>query len=116
MIRKINNAKKTILVDLDGVLNTYTGNYIENYIPPIKDGAKEFLENLSEKYSVNIFTTRKPSIVLKWAKKNKINHLIKDITNTKKPSYIQIDDRCIKFEGNYNKLIEDIENFKVWYK
>ena len=77
MIRKINNAKKTILVDLDGVLNTYTGNYIENYIPPIKDGAKEFLVNLSEKYSVNIFTTRKPSLVLKWAKKNKINNISK---------------------------------------
>ena len=39
--------KKTILIDLDGVLNTYTGPFDPNFIPPIKDGAREFLENLS---------------------------------------------------------------------
>ena len=33
------NFKKTILFDLDGVLNTYDGKYDKNYIPPIKDGA-----------------------------------------------------------------------------
>lgn len=33
---------KTILVDLDGVLNTYDGNYIENQIPPIKKMQKNF--------------------------------------------------------------------------
>ncbi len=33
--------KKTILIDLDGVLNNYT-HYEENNIPSIKDGAKEF--------------------------------------------------------------------------
>ena len=27
--------KKTILIDLDGVLNEYTGNYQADYIPPI---------------------------------------------------------------------------------
>jgi len=37
--------KKTILVDLDGVLNTYTGKFDENFIPPIKDGAFEFIKN-----------------------------------------------------------------------
>lgn len=35
--------KKTILIDLDGVLNTYTGNFDENVIPPIKKGALEFI-------------------------------------------------------------------------
>ncbi len=50
--------KKTILIDLDGVLNTYNGEYDENLIPPIKDGAREFLQNLSANYKVNIFTTR----------------------------------------------------------
>ena len=35
--------RKTILIDLDGVLNEYTGDFDKDYIPPIKDGAKEFL-------------------------------------------------------------------------
>ena len=34
---------KTILLDLDGVLNTYNGKYEENIIPPLKTGAEEFL-------------------------------------------------------------------------
>jgi len=41
--------KYTILIDLDGVLNTYTGGYDEKFIPPLKDGADVFLEKLAEK-------------------------------------------------------------------
>ena len=50
--------KKTILIDLDGVLNTYTGNYDKDYIPPIKDGAFDFLKELSKDYEIKIFSTR----------------------------------------------------------
>jgi len=39
--------KKTIMIDLDGVLNNYT-KYDENVIPEIKDGAKDFLQQLFE--------------------------------------------------------------------
>ena len=41
-----NTFKKTILIDLDGVLNTYTGDFDENIIPPIKEGAYEFIKKL----------------------------------------------------------------------
>ena len=40
--------KKTILFDLDGVLNTYDGKYDKNYIPPIKDGAYKLIQELSQ--------------------------------------------------------------------
>ncbi|MBR1942399.1 hypothetical protein IJ843_01535 [bacterium] len=46
--------KKTILIDLDGVLNTYNGKFDKDFIPPIKDGAKEFLQNLSENFDIKI--------------------------------------------------------------
>ena len=39
-------TKKTILIDLDGVLNTYTGKYDKNYIEPIADGAFKLIQNL----------------------------------------------------------------------
>ena len=38
--------KKTILFDLDGVLNTYDGKYDKNNIPPIKEGAYIMMENM----------------------------------------------------------------------
>ncbi|MBO6181910.1 hypothetical protein J6O86_09525 [bacterium] len=108
--------KKTILIDLDGVLNTYNGEYDENFIPPIKDGAKEFLLNLSANYKINIFTTRNLLLTSKWLNENDLNEFIDDITNIKKPSYLIIDDRCINFDGNYDDLIDKISHFKVWYK
>ena len=36
--------KKTILIDLDGVLNLYNGNFDELQIPEIKEGAKESIQ------------------------------------------------------------------------
>ena len=45
--------KKTLLFDLDGVLNTYDGNYDKNFISPIKDGAYKLLKELSEDYNLS---------------------------------------------------------------
>lgn len=108
--------KKTILLDLDGVLNQYTGNYDENFIPPVKDGAQELLIKLSKDFKIKIFTSRNKVSTQKWLEENDLHQYISGITNTKEPAYIQIDDRCIKFDGNYNNLIDQITNFEVWYK
>ena len=108
--------KKTILVDLDGVLNTYTGKYDENCIPPIKDGAYKFLEKLYQNYDIKIFTTRNNLLASKWIIENKLDKFISDITSFKSPAYLTIDDRCLNFRGDFNKIYEEIENFNVWYK
>ena len=44
---------KTIAIDLDGVLNTYCGNYNENEIAPPKEGVHEFLAKLAENYKIS---------------------------------------------------------------
>lgn len=107
--------KKTILIDLDGVLNTYTGNYDENFIPTIKEGAAEFIKELSNNYIIKIFTTRNLLLTSEWLINNDLRQYVSDVTNIKVPSYLIIDDRSIKFNGNYNDLKEKINNFKVWY-
>jgi len=108
--------KKTILVDLDGVLNTYSGNFDKDSIPPIREGAFEFLQNLSKDYQIKLFTTRNKLLASKWIIDNKLSNYIDDITNTKELCYLYIDDRCINFNGNYKDLTNQIEQFKVWYK
>ena len=108
--------KKTILVDLDGVLNIYTGDYDENFIPPIKEGAFEFIKRLAEKYMIKIFTSRDVSLVKRWVKTNNLKKYICDVTNIKEPSYLIIDDRCVNFDGNYEKTLKNIEQYVVWYK
>lgn len=108
--------KKTILVDLDGVLNEYKGNYDENFIPPAKEGAEEFLKKLASKFVIKIFTTRPPEKAGIWVKSNNFEQYIEEVTNKKEPAHLIIDDRCINFDGNYHNMLEKIENFNVWYK
>ncbi len=107
---------RTILMDLDGVLNQYTGYYMPDFIPPIKFGAKEFVAKLSQDYKIILFTARPQKLAENWLVENKLNGYIKEVTNKKVPAYLHIDDRCIKFDGDYSNLYDEIQNFHVWYR
>ncbi len=107
---------KTLLVDLDGVLNTYKGDYKSDYIPPIREGAREFLEYLNNnEYEVKVFTTRNKELAEKWLEENGLKDLILYVTNHKEKCYLMIDDRCVTFKGNYEETIEEVKNFKPWH-
>ena len=111
--------RPTLLIDLDGVLNQYgKEKYNEFTIPKIKDRAKEFIKKLYSlnKYDLVLFTTRNMLLASKWLIKNKLDIYFKDITNTKIPAYLHIDDRAICFQGDYNQIFAEIENFEVWWK
>ncbi len=109
--------KEKLMIDLDGVLNNYT-KYEENFIPEIREGAAEFLENLCrlEKYELVLFTSRNSKLCEKWLKENKINQYFKEITNIKKPASIYIDDRALKFNGDFKLTLDEIEKFTVHWK
>ena len=106
--------KKTIAIDLDGVLDNYT-KYIDD-IPPIRKGAKDFIIKLSKDYDLVLFTTRNSKLATKWLIDNKIDKYFSDVTNNKIPAYIYIDDRAINFKGNYDETLKEIERFKVYWK
>lgn len=108
---------KKILIDLDGVLNEYgKEKFDKRTIPEIKDGAYEFIEKLSKFAELYLFTTRNLMLSTKWLIKNDLDKYFKDVTNVKIPSYLYIDDRTICFKGDYEKTIEEIINFKVYWK
>ena len=107
---------KTIFIDVDGVLNNYDGSFDKEKIPPIKDGAKEFLKDLSENFVIKIFTTRNKLLTSKWLIENGIDRFIEDITDKKDLCWLYLDDRCICFDGEYENLKDKIEKFKPWYK
>ena len=108
--------RKKILIDLDGVLNVYSGNYDQNIIPEIKLGAKEFLEQLHDTFDLYLFTTRNRELSKKWLETNNLIEYFIDITNTKIPAYLYIDDRCICFKGDFEKLLSEINDFNVYWK
>jgi len=108
---------KKYLIDLDGVLNVYgKAKFDENHIPEIKEGAREFLEELSKEGELYLFTTRNLKLATKWLIENKIDKYFKDVTNVKIPAYLHIDDRTICFNGDYKNTIKEIKNFKVYWK
>lgn len=114
---KMTNFKKKILIDLDGVLNKYGREpYDANYIPEIRSGAKEFLKELSNFGDLYLFTSRNLMLATKWLIKNKLDKYFKDVTNIKIPSFLYIDDRCICFKGEYQQTLNDIKEFKVYWK
>jgi len=104
--------KKTIAIDLDGVLNNYTK--YTNEIPEIKDGAEDFIKTLSKDYELILFTIRSPKLATEWLIKYNLNHYFKDVTNVKPIAILYVDDRAINFSGDYNKALDKIKNFKTY--
>lgn len=113
----MNRYRKTLLIDLDGVLNEYgKEKFDENYIPNIRDGAIEFVRNLNKEYDLYLFTTRNLLLSAKWLINNNLDMYFKDITNIKHPAHLHLDDRAICFNGDYKKAIFDINNFNVYWQ
>lgn len=114
---KTNNFKKKILIDLDGVLNEYGKEKFDaNYIPEIKDGAREFVQKLSEQAELYLFTSRNLMLATKWLIDNNLDKFFKDVTNIKIPAYLYVDDRTICFNGDFKNTFEKIKNFSVHWK
>lgn len=108
--------KKKILIDLDGVLNEYKGQYYADTNPEIKAGVVNFLENLSNIGDLYLFTTRNLKLSAKWLYDNNIDKYFKDITNVKIPAFVYIDDRAICFENSFEETLDKIKNFKPYWK
>lgn len=109
---------KTLLIDLDGVLNTYSGDYSENEIAPPRRGVVEFLQTIAKSYKIEIFTVRDKELTQKWLSKYHLDQYVSNITNVKNPqASIIIDDRALQFKGDFQQTLQEITNFKPhWQK
>ena len=114
-----------VLIDFDGVLNSYESGWNDDkggatWLPdaPV-EGAKEAIEELSEKYEIVIFTTRAKTregarAVRDWLTANDI--YCDRITYEKEAAVLIIDDRAVTFKGDWSQTLKDVKNFKVWNK
>ena len=114
--RLIPSKKQSIAIDFDGVLNTYTGFDGDNLGKP-KDGAKEFLETLSKEYNIIIFSARSYTKIIPWLNKYNLQKYVHNVTGFKLPKVLCfIDDRGIRFDGNYDETLEQVKNFKPYWE
>ena len=109
--------KKLIQIDLDGVLNNYDGHYEADKIASIKDGAFEFVQKLSNDFTLELFTVRDKQFCEMWLEKNNLSQFFEKVTNIKNPyASVFIDDREINFDGNFENVYEKIIKFKPYWK
>lgn len=108
--------KPNICVDFDGVLNNYKGYNGSDELYEPRIGAREFLHELSEKYTVIILSARPPFKIYDWLIKYNLNEYVSNVTRTKTGAFAYIDDRGINFNGNYNTVLEELDGFKAHWE
>ena len=101
---------KTILINLDGILNEYDGKFTRHYIPPMKQGAERFLKIVSRDFNIVIFTQRNQVFTFSWLQSNRIESYIEAITNEEIFCCLHIDSRY--FNLNYDDILKELEKFK----
>lgn len=90
--------KKTLAIDLDGVLHRYSKGWHDGsiYDPPM-DGALEAVDQLLNRYELVVFTARKDlDLVRQWIFVN-FPGWYPRVTNIKPLAFAYIDDRAIRF-------------------
>ena len=104
-------TKKRILVDFDRVIHQYRKGWNggKPYDKPV-EGAKQAIEQLlNEGWDVIVFTAQNPEDpqrideIKVWLKKYKFPKL--EVTHTKLSAVAIIDDRAIRFEGNWRSIL-----------
>lgn len=108
--------KYTVAIDLNGVLDQYSGWKGEGHEELPKEGVREFLENLSQKYRVVIHTTQPVPKVWKWLDRHNLSDYVARVTNRKVPAVVYLDDRAIRFDGDFEEVLEEIKHFRPHWK
>lgn len=119
--------KRTLCIDFDGVIAQYdTWKGKGKFGDPVP-GVKKFLTDLiMESWIIIIHTTRseeyairdyleKHEIPFHYFNQNPENFLL-DCSSKKPLADVYLDDRALRFSGDFEKTYFDVMNFKPWYK
>lgn len=109
-------GKMTIAVDFDGPIHSYTTPWInEHTIPdPPTDGSARALAALCKIFNVVIHSSRcrTPAGVLAVRDYMSKNGLpFHEVSATKPPAWLTIDDRVVCFDGRWGDTLSGVENF-----
>ena len=114
--------KETVILDFDGVIHSYSSGWQgADVIPdPPTPGAKEAIAKLREHYVVVVVSSRchqKGGIdaIKQWLANYEI--VVDNVSNDKPPHVVVVDDRALRFEGDWDAVIRDIPKCSIpWNK
>lgn len=114
--------KQTVIIDFDGVLHSYKSGWKgAAVIPdPPTEGAREAIAEIRKTYVAIVVSSRchQPGgieAIREWLALHGIE--VDDVTNDKPPHIVTIDDRALRFEGDWADTISRIADAGVpWNK
>ena len=111
----MSRAKRTIAIDFDGVLHQYNGfKGADVFSDPMPHARERVEELLARGHEVVVFTTRIAALVREWLQKHEFPAL--SVTCVKQPFWLIIDDRALRFDGDWAKLtVADIESAEPYW-
>lgn len=119
------DKRKTLLVDFDGVIHSYESGWQGAAVIadlPIH-GAFEWLERASEHFDISIFSARNGQhggtvAMVMWFMRHGLKDSVLrrlDFPMVKPKAFLTIDDRSIRFEGDWSKIDPStLLKFKTW--
>jgi len=107
---------KTVCLDFDGVMNTYSGWKGEDELFEPREGLGDFLRKLqSAGFNVVVHSTRPAEKIKKWLGERGLNNLVYSVVDKKPMAVCYLDDRGIRFDGDFDAAFEAIRTFKVYW-
>jgi hypothetical protein len=120
MARRVNLAepeRPMVCVDLNGVLDLYTGWKDPDHWDPPRPGADDFLRALSDGgFDVVVFTTRDRGQVRRWLREHGLLRHVSAVTRRKPPAHVFVDDRAVCFRGDFDDTLRRVEAFKAHWE
>jgi beta-phosphoglucomutase-like phosphatase (HAD superfamily) len=112
-----NPQKPIVCVDLNGVLDAYTGwKHADHWDSP-RPGAEAFLRALTERgFDVVVFTTRHHAQVRRWLQQHGLLAYVSGVTRRKPPAHVFVDDRAVCFRGDFDETLDKIVHFKAHWE
>lgn len=102
--------KQTICVDFDGVIHAYSKGWSDGsvYDEPIPGAIDALLNLMNRGYKVVIFSARPAEMIRPWMEKHWTAPMfpIPEITNIKPAAIAYIDDRAVKFNGDWAEMLD----------
>lgn len=109
--------RRTICLDFDGVLHSYRSGWCGAEIipdPPIH-GTREAVARLRQQYRVVVLSARCHSpegrqAVTNWLERHGI--AVDEVCEHKPPAHIYVDDRAVRFRGNWDDAMDEVRDFR----
>jgi hypothetical protein len=110
-------SKPIACIDLNGVLDSYTGWQGPVHFDPPREGAREFLEALRARgFEIVVFTTRYDEDVWRWLRAYGLETLVSEVTDRKPAAHVFVDDRAVCFRGDFHTTLREIEQFSAHWE